>query len=75
MNPPTTPRRRPRSSSRPTGPAPAPPCSHGEPDFATKRPPGIVTAVVTLAIVVVVGLALVVLVAKLAVLGFRWVVA
>ena len=69
MNPPTTPRRRSRSSSRP---APAPPCSHDEPDF--KRPPGIVTAVVTLAIVLVVLVVLVVLIAKLSVLGFRWVV-
>lgn len=75
MNPPTTPRRRPRSSSRPTGPAPAPPCSHGEPDFSKKRPPGALTAFVALAIGVVVFLAVVIVIAKLAVLGFRWVVA
>lgn len=65
----TTSRRRARRS---TTPAPAPPCSHGEPDF--KRPPGIVTAVVTLMIVIVVALVFVAVVAKLSVVGFRWVV-
>lgn len=72
MTNPTTPRRRARSSSSP-GPAPAPPCSHGEPDFKP-RPPGVLVAFVTLAAVVIVVLVAVIVVAKLSVLGYRWVV-
>lgn len=71
--PPTTPRRRSRSSSRSAGPAPSPPCSHGEPDFKP-RPPGVLVAFVTLAVVVIVVLVAVIVVAKLSVLGYRWVV-
>lgn len=73
MTQPTTPRRRPRGSRAP-GPAPAPPCSHDEPSFEKKRPPGALTAFVALAIGVVIFLAVVIVIAKLAVLGFRWIV-